>query len=385
MNMKSGLLTLLFLIAGGALGFTAYTAYTDYAESRARAEAEAEARALAEAKAKTEGTLRITTDPGDAKIYVNGERKGNSPSEAGQTFAIKLVEGEYTIRAEATVDGNTLEARKDVFVAKGTLQTLSLTLALDTSALKPKDTFRDGKHLPQMMVLAGGRFKMGSPPSEPERQDREGPQQVITITPFAIGVYEVTFKEWDACVADGGCSHRPDDEGWGRGKRPVMNVSWDDTQEYIDWINEKTSGGYRLPTEAEWEYAARAGTVTPFAFGQRITTDQVNSSGERTYNGSAKGIYRGKTMPVGSFASNQWGLYDTHGNVWEWVQDCYRNTLRGQPKDGAAYEGGSCERRVVRGGSWVNSPEFLRSATRGWWGPVYRGTYVGFRLARTLK
>ena len=115
MNMKSGLLTLLFLIAGGALGFTAYTAYTDYAESRARAEAEAEARALAEAKAKTEGTLRITTDPGDAKIYVNGERKGNSPSEAGQTFAIKLVEGEYTIRAEATVDGNTLEASVKTF------------------------------------------------------------------------------------------------------------------------------------------------------------------------------------------------------------------------------------------------------------------------------
>ena len=156
---------------------------------------------------------------------------------------------------------------------------------------------------------------MGSPDNEPGRNSEEGPQRRVTIAPFAIGKTEVTFAQWDACVSAGGCSRRPADNGWGRGARPVMRVSWEDAQEYVGWLSRQSGQSYRLPSEAEWEYAARAGTETPFHTGRRISTDQANFAGDYTYNGSSKGQYRGQTTPVGSFAANGWGLHDMHGNV----------------------------------------------------------------------
>ena len=170
---------------------------------------------------------------------------------------------------------------------------------------------------------------MGSPASETERTPREGPQHRVTFArPFAVGKFAVTFDEWDACVADGGCNgYKPKDEGWGRDKRPVINVNWDDAQAYVAWLSRKTGKTYRLLSEAEREYVTRAGTTTPFWCGPSISTSQANYDGNHTYGSGSKGEYRQKTMPVDSFQPNPWGLYQVHGNVWEWTEDCLNDTI----------------------------------------------------------
>ena len=184
--------------------------------------------------------------------------------------------------------------------------------------------FRDCPACPEMVVIPAGTFQMGSPASEAGRDDDEGPRREVTLRSFAMGVTEVTFDEWDACVRGGGCSgYRPDDQGWGRGSRPVINVSWGDVQAYVRWLSESTEAAYRLPSESEWEYAARAGTTTPFHTGSTISTDQANYNGNYTYGSGSRGRYRGRTTSVGTFAPNAFGLYDVHGNVREWVEDCW--------------------------------------------------------------
>ena len=206
-----------------------------------------------------------------------------------------------------------------------------------------------------MMVVPAGTFNMGSNSSEEGRHDDEGPVHQVTIfVPFAVGKYEVTFSEWDACVAAGGCGgYRPDDNSWGRANRPVINVSWEDANEFVRWLSRETAQEYRLLTESEWEYVARAGTTGPFHFGTTISTDQANYNGNYTYGNGRKGVYRGRTVPVGSFPSNKFGLHDMHGNVWEWVEDCLHGDYSGAPTDGSAWtSGGNCDRRVLRGGSW---------------------------------
>ena len=246
--------------------------------------------------------------------------------------------------------------------------------------------FQDCDTCPKMVVVPQGTFTMGSPASEEGSGDWERPQHQVTISnPFAVGKFEVTFREWDACVSEGGCSHRPDDNGWGRGSRPVINVIWDDAQQYVSWLSRKTGKLYRLLSESEWEYVARAGTTGPFHFGSTISTDQANYRGNYTYGGGSKGVYRGKTVAVGSFPANSFGLHDVHGNVWEWVEDCSHDNYQGAPSDGSAWvTGGDCDKRVLRGGSWNNSPWFLRSAGRNWIVAGYRYISDGFRVARTL-
>jgi formylglycine-generating enzyme required for sulfatase activity len=225
---------------------------------------------------------------------------------------------------------------------------------------------------------------MGSPPGEAGRLDNEGPQRRVTIArPFAVGRFEVTFAEWDACEAAGGCSHGPGDGGWGRDNRPVINVSWNDiTKEYLPWLSRKTGKTYRLLTEAEWEYAARAGTATPFWWGSSISTTEANYDGRVTSTGGSKGESRAKTVPVDSFAANPWGLYNVHGNVWEW--DCWSENYNGAPVDGSARAAGDCDRRVLRGGSWNRQPQLLRAASRDRYLRVDRGYGIGFRVGRTL-
>ena len=243
---------------------------------------------------------------------------------------------------------------------------------------------------PQMIAIPPGRFRMGAPASEKGSLDRERPTQDITIAhAFAMGSCAVTFAEWDAALAAGAKLNKPEDRGWGRGARPVIHVSWEDAQSYIAWLNQRAGlagrkDAYRLPTEAEWEYACRAGTTTPFSFGETISTAQANHNGNYTYGSGPKGEYRQQTLPVGSFPPNPFGLYDMHGNVREWVEDCWRNSLTGQPADGAAYTTQGCSYRVNRGGSWFYGPQNLRSADRGWNAPTDRDDILGFRLARTL-
>ena len=193
------------------------------------------------------------------------------------------------------------------------------------------------------------------------------------VPAFRLGKYEVTFAQWDACVSDGGC----DDNGDGRGNQPVIYVSWDDVQSFIDWLNNKTGGNYRLPTEAEWEYAARAGTTTKYSWGNDIGSNRANC-----YNDEC-GDSWDYTAPVGSFPANPWGLHDMHGNVWEWVQDCLNYDYVGAPTDGSAWTSGNCSQRVVRGGAWGDDAWNLRSASRGRGGRTGRfDGSNGFRLAQ---
>ncbi len=246
-------------------------------------------------------------------------------------------------------------------------------------------SIRDCPECPELVRVPEGSFMMGSPDSEEGRRTDEGPQRQVTIAkPFAAGKFEVTFDEWDACVSAGGCTGKVNDNGWGRGKRPVINVTWSDAQEYVDWLSKKTEKSYRLLTEAEWEYAARAGTTTPFSTGTTISTDQANFKGLSTFGGSAAGTFREMTVEVGSFKPNAFGLFDMHGNVKEMVQDCYVENYTNVTAEGSAVTASDCFPRVLRGGSWFNLAVDLRSACRNrvlFPGP---SEFVGFRVARTL-
>ena len=244
-------------------------------------------------------------------------------------------------------------------------------LALVESVGPPGTTFRDCPECPEMVVVPEGSFLMGST----ARDDDERPVHEVTIErAFAVGVYEVTFAEWDACVSGGGCDgHRPDDSGWGRGKRPAINVSWEDAQGYVRWLSRRTGEAYRLPSESEWEYVARAGTTGPYHFGSSPSSSQANYGGDR--RGAA---------PVGSYPANAFGLHDVHGNLWEWVEDCWNDSYHGAPSNGSAWESGDCSRRMLRGGSWDYFPGNIRSASRYGLTAGYRYDDAGFRVARTL-
>jgi formylglycine-generating enzyme required for sulfatase activity len=256
---------------------------------------------------------------------------------------------------------------------------LVLLFALPASA---STSFRDCEICPEMVMIPAGSFMMGTPDSEPGSYIWERPQRQIPISrSFAAGKYEVTFDEWDACVRERGCSHKPDDQGWGRGRRPVINVAWSDAKEYVAWLSRKTSKAYRLLSEAEWEYAARAGTATTFSFGSTISAQHANYDASHSYAGSPTGVAEGKTVEVGKYSPNAFGLYDVHGNVWEWVEDCY-GEYAGAPKSGSARTSGACASRPVRGGSWISPPRDLRSATRNSSVPNRRSSYLGLRVAR---
>ena len=259
-------------------------------------------------------------------------------------------------------------------------------VALDESALPP--VFRDieAPWCPQMVVIPAGSFTMGSPPDELRRYDDEGPQVVVRIAePFALGRYAVTFEEYDAFVAATG-RERPLDAGWGRGRRPVVNVSWHDAQAYVGWLNRQTGEGYWLPSEAEWEYACRAGTTTAFSCGPTSSGGQATYDGSFSYGAGRRGLFRQETAFVGAFAANAFGLHDMHGNVWEWCADIWHGSYVGAPVNGIAWlDEGDPTRRVCRGGSWNSSPWFLRSAVRNRLDPDYRDDNIGFRVARIIK
>ncbi len=257
---------------------------------------------------------------------------------------------------------------------------------------------------PQMIAIPPGKFMMGAPATEQSSGDGERPQHEVTIAyTFALGQHTVTFAEWDAALA-GAKLEKLSDQGWGRERRPVINVNWADAQAYIAWLNAQLGldgaamssspqggggdaaapGPYRLPSEAEWEYACRAGTNTPFSFGATISTAQANYNGNQTYGAGKKGEYRKKTSPVGTFPANPFGLHEMHGNVLEWCQDCWNGNYKGASSDGSALLSGDQSLRVYRGGSWGSGPQYLRSANRSGDAPSSRGSALGFRLARTL-
>jgi len=247
-------------------------------------------------------------------------------------------------------------------------------------ALKPRDSFKECDKCPEMIVVPAGSFAMGSPATENGRDIDEEPQHSVTIAkPFAVARFDLTFDEWDACVADSSCDgYKPQDLGWGRGRRPVINVSWDNATAYLMWLSHKTGKTYRLLTEAEWEYAARAGTTTAYYWGNEIGKGNANC------DGCGSQWDNEQTAPVGSFAANAFGLYDMAGNLWQWLQDCYHENYKEASTDGSAWNSEACTSRVIRGGSWISKPPLLRSAGRFRNSPDDRGNLLGFRVSRAL-
>ncbi len=239
---------------------------------------------------------------------------------------------------------------------------------------KPGERFTGCAQCPEMVVVPPGSFDMGSK----DHSGDETPVHRVTLAkPIAISRYEITFEQWDACVAGGGCIHVPNDQGWARGSRPVLDVSWNDvTATYLPWLSRISGQAYRLLTEAEWEYAARAGSTAVYSWGDEIGLGAANC------DGCGSNWDNRQTAPAGSFPPNAFGLYDMHGNVWEWTQDCYRENYETASPIGAAATDPDCSSYVVRGGGWNDRPKYLRSAIRYGDPPDYRSNYVGFRVAR---
>jgi formylglycine-generating enzyme required for sulfatase activity len=231
---------------------------------------------------------------------------------------------------------------------------------------------RDCPQCPEMVLIQAGAFEMGST----EMFDFEAPVHQVSIRkPFYIGRREVTFEEWDACIAEGGCKQRPDDRGLGRGRRPAIDLDWDDAKGYTAWLSQKTGHTYRLPTESEWEYAARAGSTTTYPWGKTVDKDKANCIGCTTDP-------LRKAVDTGSFKPNAFGIYDMTGNAAEWVEDCWNDNYRGAPADGSAWTKPQCRERVLRGGSFNNDPRYLRSAARFKYDHDVRFYTNGFRVVR---
>jgi len=265
--------------------------------------------------------------------------------------------------------------------------------------------FKDCPTCPEMVVVPAGTFTMGSPANEPDRSDNEDQVQVTLSQPFAVGRFAVTRGEFASFVADtgyktdGGCYTSSgtevklqSDRSWRSAgfaqddRHPVVCVNWDDAKAYAAWLSAKTGKTYRLPSESEREYVTRAGTTTPFWWGSSITPNQANYDGsaEPNHSGGSKGEYRNGTVPVDSFEANPWGLYNVHGNVYDWTEDCWSDKNASNPRDGSARKSRTCTHRTQRGASWADESDILRSASRIMILPEARGSFFGFRLARNL-
>ena len=294
-------------------------------------------------------------------------------------------------------------------VKKATLTLISLLVVacahLPQPQFEPLQTFQDrmanGQPGPVMVVVPAGNFMVGSIPHSSHTPQKiqpyktEFPQHKITIErPFAIGKFELTFREYDKFVNATGYA-KPSDVGWGtkhwgRNDTPVFNINWYDAQKYLVWLSQQTGHHYRLPTEAEWEYAARAGSTTPFQFGNCIDPKQANFHGRETYSDCpVTDLYRGKVLATGTFPPNAWDLHDIHGNILEWTQDCWHDNYVDAPDDGTAWmdqgDNANCGRRVLRGGSWSGRAIDLRLALRSHNKSKHKSIFIGFRVVRELN
>ncbi|MFS2137545.1 SUMF1/EgtB/PvdO family nonheme iron enzyme [Duganella sp. Dugasp56] len=355
----------------------------------AKQRAEAEAAALARKQALRE-QLQARRDA-DAK-------KARDEQEEQQRKAAQL-KAEAAYRAEQ-------ERHRKQQAERNAAELAALMPTPGSPVADPKgilrDRFVDGTGVgPDLVLIPTGRFQMGSHEHEQALAikagaqknwlDREMPQHWVGIEhPFAMGRFPVTVGQWRQFVRATGWESQSDTDWRAPGfaqndEHPVVGVSWMDAQQYLRWLSEMTGQLYRLPSESEWEYACRAGTKTAFSFGDTISTEQANYDGNYTYNGSRRGTYLQGTNKAGIFQPNPWGLFDMHGNVWEWTQDVVHDNYAGAPADGSAWEeGGDPVRRILRGGSWLYNPRYLRSAVRNGFSAVLANDIVGFRVARKL-
>lgn len=299
------------------------------------------------------GRLSITTSPSNAQIVL-------LDIEPSYSSGMKLKPGRYRIKLTASGYEDKIDT---IDVGSGD-NNVAISLARKVLNIP----------VPTMVTIAGGRFQMGSDNGE----SNEKPVHTVNIKSFRMSKSEITFTQWDACVNAGGCSYRPHDEGWSRGDRPVINVSYKDiTGEFIPWLNKATGDSYRLPSEAEWEYAARSGRTSRYSWGYTINCSQARYG---YLSGECK--KRQNTDRVNSFLANSFGLNDMHGNVWEWTQDCWNVSYSAAPSHGEAWNKGDCSQRVLRGGSWLSRPDALRSAYRFRNSTSVRNNDLGFRLAQ---
>ena len=334
------------------------------------------------ARAQSQGT------PESYGEYLSAFPHGRYADAASDEVAFVRADSLWTVEAYAEYIAAFPSGR---YVEKARRWQAALKRDAPLTATSPTGTtLRECVECPEMVVVPPDSFRMGDLNGN-GGSDEKPVHNVRIAYPFAVGKYEVTFAEWDACVADGGCTHRPDDGGWGRDNRPVINVSWNDAQEYVRWLSRVTGKAYRLLSEAEWEYVARGGTRTVYWWGDDSwldddPRDHANyGRDDKCCSGEAAGADRWvNTSPVGSFDANAFGLFNTAGNVWEWVDDCWNDSYRGAPSDGDAWLNGACSKRALRGGSWQSIPRHIRSASRGRKDTGSRFSYSGFRVARTL-
>ncbi len=343
------------------------------------ADAEAKLLAAQEAQKKAEATAKQLADAAD-KAKRDQEAREKAAREAA---ARKQAEDDARAKASAEAEAKRkaeeeARARAAAVEAKRLDDLAAAEARRKAQEMSPGRVFRDcNDGCPEMVVVPAGSFMMGS-----NEYDSEKPPRTVTLRQnFAVGKFEVTFAEWEACVAGGGCqgNKQPRDFGWGRGRWPVVDVSWNDAKEYVAWLSRKTGQTYRLLTEAEWEYAARARGTGKWTFG-----DDERRLGEFAWYSANSGS---KTQPVGGKTQNAYGLHDMHGNVWEWVEDCWHADYNGAPSDGSAWAA-ACTNgnaRVVRGGSWNHGPVILRSADRNWLTTTVRYGYLGLRVARVVS
>ncbi len=337
----------------------------------------------------------IVSQPGQAgtlvaqntrAVIISGQGAANQPAEPGKADSFELAfwesirnsenAAEYRAYLNAYPAGRfaaLARTREQLYAGKRSGQAVaSAAQELPRPAPTPSAVLRDCEGCPEMILIPAGRFEMGAG----DAFEFEKPVHPVAIrNAFFLGTREVTFEEWDACVDQGGCSQRPNDRGLGRGKRPVTDIDWNDANAYAAWLSVKTGRKYRLPTESEWEYAARAGAPTAYSWGKDIDRDKANCLG-------CNAEPRKQTIEVGRFPPNAFGLYDMAGNAAEWVADCWSESYRGAPADGSALTRAGCRERVLRGGSFNNDPRYLRSAARFKYEADVRFYTNGFRVAR---
>jgi formylglycine-generating enzyme required for sulfatase activity len=336
------------------------------------AEKAAAAKAAAQKKAAARQAAARTAAARDA-----AEKEAIAKEAAIREEAARELAARQAATREAAQEAARENAAREAAAKEAAARELAAKEAVARAAVRPGTVFRECADCPEMVWLPKGEFQMGETPAV----GVAGPVHTVKINyPLAAGRFEVTFAEWDACVAAGGCRHWPEDQGWGRGRRPVINVSWVDAQEYTAWLSARTGKHYRLLSEAEWEYAARAGTQTRYSWGNDVGHNRANCYGcGSRWDGR-------QTSPVGSFEANAFGLYDMLGNASEWVEDCYHGSYRDAPADGSAWEQ-NCpadmrDKRVMRGGAWQYPSQLTRPAFRTAFSNGYYDLRIGFRVAR---
>ena len=322
-------------------------------------------------------SLTIRTNPSSAKIVLADIKQVYKPGLA-------LPAGKYRVEVSApgyqtkTLWANLENGAQDLAV--------SLQREVLASGTRFKDELKVGGVGPEVIVIPAGQFSMGSRRGRVEEQ----PVRRVDIgNAFAMGRFEVTFDEYDL-FAEMTDRSFPEDQNWGRGEQPIVNVTWYDATAYVEWLSQQTGQSYRLPTEAEWEYAARAGTTTRYHFGSEISRlcaygNSADGGGFARSEKNCTDGYPTSPAPVGSFQSNKFGLYDTHGNVWEWVMDCWNTSYAGAPTDGSSWNAGSCSERVIRGGSWATDHRFVEVNYRTAKMVNHNDYSIGFRVVRELK